>query len=322
MHPQPPPQSRPRRTVRKARRVNPDLKGLQEERELFNRLWLLKSKTKNTWDVDRVRDEIDRIFREDEDKTLAANNRHERLIVETWAQPFGTRPLLAEKNSANVHEVERIRDQVERYLWIIKNPGTVKWRMYVNAVPQHAADLALHIADLIRSSGLNAGVKMGSYPILSTGRDAIVCYLERDADLDAMKTELQAWLVKNDSFVSERCVRFSKRVDKGLSYTMDPPVGLPWVDLALEWEETDAGKKWREQNTDMRVNPDGAMFSFSQLIVEILFSCLLRATTLKELFDFATEEITVNAGLDESMGRLDLQAAIIGCLTPQLYIAK
>lgn len=320
MQPQPPARSQTRtRAVRKAHHVIPDPVSLADEKDLLIRVWALKKRTETGWEIGSVHDEIDRIFREDEDKSAAAAREHERLIVETWARPFGTRALVDVNSSSGIHEVARIRDQAERYLWLVGAPAQVKWRVYVNAVPQHAAEVAVHIAELIRSAPLQAGIKMGSYPILATGRDSIACYVRTDEDLAAMLADLRGWLLKNESFVSRRCVRFSTRLDKGLSYTMDPPVGLPWVDLALAWEESDAGKEWRAQNPDRQLRHEGAQFSFSELIVEILFSCLLRASSPIEFTDLFTQEVMVNAGLDGTTGEMKLLPAIVGCLTNRLY---
>jgi hypothetical protein len=292
-----------------------DFQGAIEDSTFLETLWSGLSHDRYATDFDSLIAEVERLFRQDEDKPAELFPAYRTGIV-TW---------LADKPPAQPSKLfdSTLRNWLaaDQFLWIHDPPTIVDWRVYINAVPQHAAEIARKVSDSITDSNLDVGLKMGSYAITASARDTIVCYIRSPKDRDALTAELIAWLGQHDGFVNQRTVRYTLRLAPGVSYVKSPPLGDVWESLAAEWFRSDDSKDFRlgRFTKNRRFEAEAVNFiAHSDLIIEIIAKAWIDAGT-KEQFINNVDTAFISLGLNTATGEIAPKARIIGSLVNRMF---
>lgn len=196
----------------------------------------------------------------------------------------------------------------EAYRYLDQGDELPAFRIYVNPVPEHAAEVVANVAKLARQIPGYVGSKIGDASVAYTGRDVFVIYLndKLGSDGEAVRKEalraLGGYHEHNQEMFVDEVPRLTRPVLKGVSIGAEPPganqLTTALIEKPLATGPTAPGGESEEHHLDgSRTDP--TRFSFSTYRAQLIFEAL-KSTRDEESYRRRILENFAIGGIDAS----------------------
>lgn len=183
-------------------------------------------------------------------------------------------PAAASDAEVHARQLGFFANTEEHFLWLIRPPDSVQWRVYLAPTPVSAPDLLASLHGRLQTPDVlaNVGMKMSAYDGLRRCRDGLVIYAANDASLKAVLTAVHDETAANPGRFTRDIVRFTRPVLDGVAgLARDPQSSAnEWRPLVESWAKSN--QDWVKGRKVVWDNYPHHM-SYTQLLGSVLTSC-------------------------------------------------